>query len=70
MPCQQYTLAWSAASAAELNKNARYADIIASVDFVPFVIETAGVWSEGGRTTDGGSQQEATLYFNLPFHAS
>lgn len=40
------TLAGSAASAAELNKNAKYADIIAGVDFVPFVIETSGVWGE------------------------
>ena len=39
-------MAGSAASAAEINKNAKYADIIAGVDFVPFVIETSGVWGE------------------------
>ena len=33
-------LAGSATSPAELSKNAKYADIIAGVDFVPFVIET------------------------------
>ena len=46
------------------------ADIIAGVVFVSFVIETSDVWGEqalvlhgdGGRTTDGGSQQGATLY--------
>jgi len=37
------TLAGSAASAAELNKIAKYTDIIAGVDFVPFVIETSGL---------------------------
>jgi len=37
------TLARSAASAAELNKIAKYSNIIAGVDFVPFVIETSGV---------------------------
>jgi len=31
---------------AELNKIATYSDIIAGVDFVPFVIETSGVWGE------------------------
>jgi len=40
------TLAGSAASAAELNNIAKYSDIIASVDCVPFVIETSGVWGE------------------------
>ena len=40
------TLAGSAASAAELSKNTKYSDIIAGVDFVPFVIETSGVWGE------------------------
>jgi len=48
----------------------QYSDIIAGVDFVPFVIETSGVWGEhaGNKlgkeawTTDGGSQQGATLY--------
>ena len=38
--------AGSAASAAELSKNTKYSDIIAGVDFVPFVIETSGVWGE------------------------
>ena len=40
------TLAGSAASAAEHSKNAKHADIIAGVDFVPFVIDTSGVWGE------------------------
>ena len=35
-----------AGSAAELSKNVKYADIIAGVDFVSFVIETSGVWGE------------------------
>jgi len=38
------TPAVSAASAAELGKNAKYADIIAGVNFVPIVIETSGVY--------------------------
>jgi len=33
-----------AASAAELSKIAKYSDIIGGVDFVPFIIETSGVW--------------------------
>jgi len=40
------TLDGSAASAAELNKIAKYSDIRAGVDFVPFVNETSGVWGE------------------------
>jgi len=56
-----------------MSKIAQYSDIIAGVDFVPFVIETSGVWGEQAiahchelgeeaGTTDGGSQQRATLY--------
>jgi len=33
-----------AALKAELNKSRKYADIIAGVDFIPFAIETLGVW--------------------------
>lgn len=44
------TLAGSAASVAEANKTAKYADIVAGVDFVPFVIETSGVWGEQAMT--------------------
>jgi hypothetical protein len=40
------TLAGSAASAAELIKNAKHADIIVGVHFVPFIIETSGAWGE------------------------
>ena len=40
------SLAGSPASAAELSKSAKFADIIAGVDFVPSVIETSGVWGE------------------------
>jgi len=40
------TPAGSAASAVELNKIAKYLDIIAGVDFVLFVIETYDVWVE------------------------
>jgi len=36
--------AGSAALKAELNKSRKYADIIAGVDFIPFAIETSGVW--------------------------
>ena len=38
--------AGSAASVAETNKTIKYSDIIAGVDFVPFAIETSGVWGE------------------------
>ena len=38
--------AGSAAAAAEVKKSQKYADIIAGVDFVPFAIETSGVWGE------------------------
>ena len=38
------TLAGSAAS--ELSKNAKYADIIAGVDFVLYIIEMSGIWGE------------------------
>jgi len=34
----------SAALKAELNKSRKHADIIAGVDFIPFAIETSGVW--------------------------
>ena len=40
------TQAGSAAAAAEVKKSQKYADIIAGVDFVPFAIETSGVWGE------------------------
>ena len=40
------TLSGSAASVAKLSKNAKCADIIVGVDFVPLVIETSGVWGE------------------------
>ena len=43
-PCQQYT-GW-VSLAAEHSKNAKHADIIAGVDFVPFVIEMSGVCGE------------------------
>jgi len=36
--------AGSAALKVELNKSRNYADIIAGVDFIPFAIETSGVW--------------------------
>jgi len=36
--------AGSAALKAELNKSRKYADIIAGVNFIPFAIETSGVW--------------------------
>jgi len=36
--------AGSAALKAELNKSRKYADIIAGVDFILFVIEISGVW--------------------------
>jgi len=36
--------AGSAAVKAELNKSRKYVDIIAGVDFIPFAIETLGVW--------------------------
>jgi hypothetical protein len=35
-----------AASAAELRKTLKYSDLIAGVDFIPFVIETWGVWGQ------------------------
>ena len=34
------------AAAAEQQKQQKYADIIAGVDFVPFAIETSSVWGE------------------------
>jgi len=37
--------AGSAALKAELNKSRKYADNIAGVDFIPFAIETSGVWA-------------------------
>jgi len=40
----EYTLSASTATATKLHKNAKYSDIIAGVDFVPFVIETTDVW--------------------------
>ena len=36
----------SNAAVAEANKTQKYSDIIAGADFVPFAIETSGVWSE------------------------
>jgi len=41
--------AGSAATVAELAKSQKYSDIIAGVDFVPFAIETSGVWGEKAR---------------------
>ena len=38
--------AGSAATVAETAKTQKYSDIIAGVDFVPFAIETSGVWGE------------------------
>jgi hypothetical protein len=38
--------AGSAATVAETNKALKYSDIITGVDFVPFAIETSGVWGE------------------------
>jgi hypothetical protein len=38
--------AGSAASATELRKALKYSGIIAGVDFIPFVIETSGVWGQ------------------------
>jgi len=38
--------AGSAATVAEANKTLKYSDIIAGIDFVPFAIETSGVWGE------------------------
>jgi len=38
--------AGSAAAKAESNKIQKYGDIITGVDFVPFAIETSGVWGE------------------------
>jgi len=40
------SLAGSAALAAELSKIAKYSDITACVDFIPFVSENFGVWAE------------------------
>jgi hypothetical protein len=35
-----------AGSAAELRKALKYSDIIAGVGFIPFVIDTSGVWGQ------------------------
>ena len=65
------TLAGSAASTAELSKNAKYADIIAGFDIVPFVIETSGVWGEqalilvtevGQRMTEVSKEPRSTTF--------
>jgi len=65
------TLAGSAASAAELNKIAKYTDIIAGVDFIPFVIETSGVWGEqamslvkelGRRMAEVNKEPRSTMF--------
>jgi hypothetical protein len=38
--------AGSAAATAEEKKSSKYSDLISGVDFVPFAIETSGVWGE------------------------
>ena len=43
------TQAGSAAATAEAKKVRKYASIIGGVDFVPFAVETSGVWGEIGR---------------------
>jgi len=42
--CESSVQAGSAALKAELNKSRMYVDIIAGVDFIPFAIDTSGVW--------------------------
>ncbi|HSN23572.1 MAG TPA: hypothetical protein VLS45_05305 [Methylomicrobium sp.] len=37
---------WICGSGGEQLKSQKYADIIAGVDFVPFAVETSGVWGE------------------------
>ena len=41
--------AGSAAATAEAKKVRKYASIIGGVDFVPFAVETSGVWGESAR---------------------
>ena len=43
------TQAGSAAATAEAKKVRKYASIIGGVDFVPFAVETSGVWGESAR---------------------
>jgi len=59
------------ASAAELNKIAKYSDIIAGVDFVPFVIESSVVWGEqamslvkelGRRMAEVNKEPRSTMF--------
>ena len=40
------SVAGSAAAAAELKKQQKYSDTNIDIDFVPFAIETSGVWGE------------------------
>jgi hypothetical protein len=56
--------AGSAASAAELRKALKYSDIIAGVDFIPFVIETSGVWGQQALSlvNDTGRQIAAVTH--------
>ena len=39
-------IAGSAAAGAELKKQQKYSDLNVGIDFVPFAIETSGVWGE------------------------
>jgi len=73
-PGKSYTnpaMAGSAASAAELNKIAKYSDIVAGVEFVPFVIKTSGVWGElamslvkelGRRLAEVNKEPRSTMF--------
>jgi len=63
----------SQASAAELNKIAKYSDIIAGANFVPFVIETSGVWGEqaiclvkelGRRMAEVNTEPRSTMFLH------
>jgi hypothetical protein len=38
--------AGTAAASAEEKKSRKYSDIISGVDFIPFAVETSGVWGE------------------------
>jgi hypothetical protein len=64
-------VAGSAAAKAESNKVQKYRDIIAGVDFVPFAIETSGVWGNealslvteiGRRLSDINNDSRSTSF--------